>query len=651
MRRGGFVKHLIMGTAGHIDHGKTALIKALTGIDCDTHKEEKRRGITINLGFAHIGLPNGDTVGIIDVPGHRDFVHTMVAGAHAVDFVLMVIAADSGPMPQTREHLQICQVLGIQRGIVALNKSDLVDAGALEAARSSIREITKGTFLEGCSIVPVSAKTGQGREELLTAIASCASSAGQRAANGVFRMYIDRIFSVSGFGTVVTGSATGGTLRTGGVAWLLPQGRELRVRRIERYGAEVSEATAGDRASLNLAGLSREEFRRGMLVADRPLTSTRILDVTLRLFEGVRPLEVWSQAALIMGTFEAQARIHLLEKNTLTGGETGLAQLHLPVPCVAQAKDAFVLRSTTGDSTIGGGEVIDAHPLHHRRRPQSLVEQLKGLAEGSISQLVALEVAKHPAGIDHISVADILNVSPGEVLDVIRNDPPDGSIVFSSEEKQYLVGRKHYDTLMETVKRNLADFHKANPFSAAGRTAEELQGICGLGTGDDAKRFAGLFLESLVKQGTVKRSGHTFSLSGHSVALSAQDREQCLFIGEFMKKAGMQAPLMADLAASAKQRGIDEKRLKQLLQYMVAAKVLHAVEGQYLHASVVDKCRVLLLDELARKPEGLTVAQFRDLVSGNRKICLLLYALFDGEGITERKGDVRVLTEKGRGKV
>ena len=642
------MKRLIMGTAGHIDHGKTALVKALTGIDCDTHKEEKRRGITINLGFAHLKLTSGDIVGIIDVPGHRGFVHTMVAGAHGIDFVLMVIAADEGVMPQTREHLQICQVLGIKRGLVAVNKADLADAPALESVRAGICEFTKGTFLDGCPMLNVSAVTGRGVTELAGAIADVASRSSQRATGGVFRMYIDRIFSMSGFGTVVTGSATGGTLHVGGPAWLLPPGKELRVRRIERYGAEVAEAFAGDRASLNLVGLSKEEFMRGMLVADRPLVSSRLLDVNVRLFSGVRPLCTWSQATLIMGTFEAQVRIHLLEKDRLAGGESGLAQILLPLPCVAQAQDAFVLRASAGDTTIGGGEVIDPHPLHHRRRPPQLVERLKGLAGSGLSQLIAIETAKHPPGIDHIALAELLNVSPEQVVAEITRNPPKGILALRSPEKYHLVTQERHDALVTKVVKIISDFHQANPFDEKGRTAEELQGMLGLGNDAAAAEFTRVFLDDLVKEGKLRRVGHTFSLAGRSVSLSAGDREQGLVVEEIIIKSGMQTPLMNEIISLAKQHGIDEKRLKQLLQYLVSSKMLYQVEGQYLHASVVDKCRSLLLAALVKEPGGLTVAQFRNLVSGNRKICLILYALFDSEGITERQGDVRVITDKGR---
>ncbi len=651
MRHRGIVKHLIMGTAGHIDHGKTALVKALTGIDCDTHQEEKRRGITINLGFAHLALPGGDIVGIIDVPGHRDFVHTMVAGAQGIDFVLMVIAADSGVMPQAREHLQICQVLGVKRGIVAVNKVDLADAASLAGVHAAIREWTKGTFLDGCAMVDVSAVAGTGIVELTAALAAEASAARQRPSSGVFRMYIDRIFSVSGFGTVVTGSVIGGSLRAGQLAWLLPSGREVRVRRMQRHGADTEMVVAGDRASLNLAGLSKEEFRRGMLVADRPLAATRLLDATVRLFASARPLSVWSEALFIMGTFEAQARIHLLETNDLAAGRSGLAQIHLPEPCVAQAQDAFVLRSTSGDSTIGGGEIIDPHPLHHRRRPARLVRQLQELAGGRLPQLVAMEVGKHPAGIERAALATALNVSHQEIDSVDVSQLSEQTIVLASGEKRFFITQTRFSALVSKAEKNLSDFHAATPFSDAGRSAEEMQGILGFGQGDDARLLAGLFLNRLVDQGVLKLAGHTFALARHRVNLSKQDRDRCRIIEDYVRNCGMQAPVAADLAAHVKTRGIDGDRLQHLLRFLASAKVLVAVEGTFLHASIVDKCRSLLLAGLASRPDGLTVAQFRDLVQGNRKICLLLYTLFDSEGITVRRGDVRVLTEKGMERV
>jgi selenocysteine-specific elongation factor len=648
MRAGGPVKHLIIGTAGHVDHGKTALVKALTGIDCDTHREEKRRGITINLGFAHLALPSGDSVGIVDVPGHRDFVHTMVSGASGIDLVLFVIAADEGVMPQTREHLAICEVLGVKNGIVVLNKADLADAAAMGRLEDSVKNFTKGTFLEGAPVAAVSSLTGQGMEELKRLIAAAVGRAQERPVGSVFWMYIDRIFSVSGFGTVVTGSVKSGVLRTGDTAYLLPPQKSLRVRRLERHGVEVSQVTAGDRASLNLVGLSKEEFVRGMLVSDRKLGGTTMLDVRLRLFAGAAPLDLWSQAMLIIGTFEAQARVHLLDADTLRPGESGLAQLHLPHPCIAQAQDAFVIRNSSNDMTIGGGEIVDPHPLHHRRRSSKIVLELKEVSKRKLPQLVANEIEKHPKGIEAASIAETLNASPQEILSVLETETPPDVVMYRSQKKTYCFGRHHRDVLAAAAESAIRAYHDGHRFDEAGRTLSELTGMLGMGTGDDAALRTRLLLDGLVNDGVLKQVGRTYSLASHAVVVSKEEQENLRAILEFLGSAGMQVPLYLELVAHTKRHGIDERRLTQLLQFAVTRKMAYRVDGEYLHASVVDRCRRALLEALARTPGGLTVAGFRDLVSGNRKICLLLYALFDSEGITERQGDVRVITEKGR---
>ena len=484
------MKHLILGTAGHVDHGKTALVKALTGIDCDTHQEEKRRGITINLGFAHLPLPSGDTVGIIDVPGHRDFIHTMVGGASGIDIALLVVAADSGIMPQTREHLRIMEALGIKAGIIALTRIDLATPEMVECAREELQEFTSGTFLEKSPVVKVSSVTGSGIDKLKEAIAKVAAQVGDRPAREVFRMYIDRIFSVSGFGTVVTGSVLGGTLTAGASAWLMPTGRELRVRRIERYGQEVDKVVAGDRASLNLAGLSREEFERGMLISDRPLRITTLLDAKLRLFEAARPLERWSQALFLQGTYEAQARVHLLDCDHLSPLDEALVQIHLAHPGVAQFNDRFVLRSTSSDATIGGGAVLDATPLHHRRRPGNLVAGLQQLAGGSPAALIAAEVRKYPAGVLEPTLAGQLNLAPAEIRETAGLLPADIRSFpgLKTGTPYHYIHKDAYDAIVKGLHAILARHHKDHPLSEEGKTAEEFFGMLGLEHSADEER-------------------------------------------------------------------------------------------------------------------------------------------------------------------
>ncbi len=642
------MKHLILGTAGHIDHGKTTLVKVLTGIDCDTHKEEKRRGITINLGFAHYEISAGNNIGIVDVPGHRDFVQTMVAGASGIDIVLMVIAADSGIMQQTREHCGICDVLGVRSGIIVITKTDLVDTNSLKRLHEEIAKFTKNTFLEHSPLVDVSCVTGYGIDTLKKTIEETVASVSERKAGTVFRMYIDRIFSVSGFGTVVTGSVKSGRIGTDAKAYLLPTNKELRVRRIERYGVPVDNAVAGDRASLNLAGISKEEFERGMMIADRPLHSSNRIDVKIRLFEHAKPIGIWSVAEFIMGTLHTQVKIHLIESDRAKPGDTAIAQIHLPLQCVSQMQDTFVLRNSSGEETIGGGEVIDPHPLHHKRRPKELIENLQMLSTGKLGLLVRNETLKHTKGIAHAAMADLLNVSVQDIDALFEKDLPPGVVVLSSEKNKFLIDTGHLESLYSFLKKVLSDFHKKHPLLETGRTKDELLGILGLGDSAESRDFAGVFLHSAIQMKIVKRIANTYSLYSHAVHVSKQDTEQGKLLEEYFKRCGMQTPIYADAVLFARKHSIDEKRLKQLLGLMVSAKMLYCIENAYLHCGIVDKARKLLLDELAGNQAGLTVARFRDLVNGNRKICLLLYALFDAEGIIQRKEDVRVITEKGR---
>jgi len=642
------MKHLILGTAGHVDHGKTALVKALTGIDCDTHKEEKRRGITINLGFAHCALPDGNVVGIVDVPGHRDFVNTMVSGASGVDFALLVVAADAGIMPQTREHVSILELLGIKRGVVAVTKSDLVDAARLEEVHGLLGEFTKNTFMEFFPVCDVSSVTGAGIDGLKRIIAEIAHTVPQRKDAGVFRMYIDRIFSVSGFGTVVTGSVKSGALKTGQTAYLLPPGKELRARRLERYGIHMETVSAGDRASCNLVGLNKDDFRRGMIIADRVLKSSTLLDASLALFAHASRLGIWTRVIFLMDAFETQARIHLIDKDALDGGGRAIVQIHLNEPCIAQAADRFVIRSTSGETTLGGGEIIDAAPLHHRRRPEKLVDALSKMARGSAAQRIAARIRKHGGAISLASVAESLNYTPEEVAGILDNSLPEDILEYGKDHQRFFIDHGNAASLEKKILDAIKSYHALHPLESGGRTAEELLGILGMDRGDGAIDFLTLFLEKLVSQGVLRKTGATFALESHRVSISPEVLNRTAAIEAFFRQCGMRTPQPEDLERRAREAGIDDKQLNGVLKYLVDKKILYAVEGACLHAETVDACRKKLLAALLNNKEEMTVARFRDLVSGNRKICLLLFAIFDKEGITRREGDVRVITEKGK---
>jgi selenocysteine-specific elongation factor len=570
----------------------------------------------------------------------------MVSGASGIDHCLLVIAADEGIMPQTREHLQIIRMLGIRGGIIVLNKCDLVDAAAIDRVSRDVRAIAADTPLRDAPVLPLSAKTGRGIDQLKAAIAHAAANAGDRARGDIFRLYIDRIFSVSGFGTVVTGSVLGGSIRRDANVYLLPGGSELRVRRIERYGKPVDEVMAGDRASLNLAGLDREDFQRGMLIADRQLTASNLLDARIELFAHARPIELWSQAIFLIGTYEAQARIHLIDHASLAGGAFALAQIHLPGPCAAQPGDRFVLRSSSSDITLGGGEIIDPSPLHHRRRTQRLIETMGRIAEGDRTELIAFEVRKSHTALSHQQIAEALNLSPQDVIGRLQT-PMQDIVIYRSAHDLYAVDQSVDGAYRKTICERIAAYHRDHPLEESGVSPDELQSAAGMARSPASDAFMRQFLESLEKAGTIKRVKHTWALVSHSVQAPPTLAAHIAFVDSWLLGCGMQTPLMADLANAARAHGINEKTLKQVLPYLVQTKRAYQVEGAYIHASIVDSCRIKLIDALKAKPAGITVAGFRDLVQGNRKICLNLLAIYDAEGSTERRGDVRVM---GRGK-
>ena len=623
------MKHIIMGTAGHVDHGKTALVKALTNIDCDTHPEEKKRGITINLGFSHLNLSDDTSIGIVDVPGHKDFVHTMVAGASGIDFVVLVIAADSGVMPQTREHLQILDTLGVKNGLIALTKIDLVDQELVDLAKEEIRELVDWP------IVPVSSITGQGLDDLKKEILELSSKVSERPTGKVFRLFVDRIFTVSGFGTIVAGSVLSGKLSKDADAYLLPGFSDpLRARRIERHGKEVQSVKAGDRASINLLGLKKESFKRGMVIADRQLKETQLIDVRLKLFPNSPKFKLWTQVVFHVGTYEKQAKIHLIDKDVALGGETVLAQIHLDALVVLLHGDRFVVRNSSSEITLGGGEVIDAHPLHHKRRPEKLLKSIKSIASAKLPELIFSEVRKRYGAVSLQDIADILNIAAEEVGKIVDKEVPDDIVC----KKDVLIIKSRYEKFVKEVMAVIRGFHRRNPLSDSGISKAELMGTLGV-----SEKLLELVLAELEEDNLISEKAKSWSVFGHKVELSGKIERDISIIDRFFKQFGMQTPLLSELEILVRKNHISDKDLKQILHYLIKEGRAYKIEDDYLHADVVNSCREKLVEKLRQTKQGLRVADFRNLVSGNRKICLLLLAQYDKEGITKRSGDFRIL--------
>ena len=637
------MKHLIMGTAGHVDHGKTALVKALTQIDCDTHKEEKARGITIHLGFAHMELGDGQTLGIVDVPGHKDFIHTMVGGASGIDFVLLVIAADSGIMPQTREHLNIMKILGLRHGIIALTKADLVDAELLEMVRDEVRELVEGSFLENAPVLEVSAKTGQGMETLKAAIQSIAGQIDAKPADGVFRLFVDRIFTVAGFGTVVTGSVISGAINSGDTLYLLP-GKEdgYRVRRLERHGSEVTQVVAGDRASINLVGLEKSAFKRGMLLSDRLLRATSMIDVRLELYEEEVALGAWSQVIFHVGTYEQQARVHLLDCDRLKAGESGLAQIHLLEPCVLQHGDRFVIRNSSDEWTLGGGEIIDIAPLHHRRRKEKVLKDVEKLAEGKLSEIIALEVKKLYRATTAAEVAASLNVAESLVDAALAGALPGEIIRQAGKNGAVLFTKTGLEKMRIGVMNAVHAYRKANPLAVRGADFDEIRSALRIDRNAPGEEFLRTVLLQQVEKGKLKEKDKTWAFASEG-EIGAERLAHIATIEQYIRSCGMQVPLMSVMLEIAEQKGISEKELKQVLHHLTVTGIACRIQDEVIHRTVVDASREKLQARYAGGKEGFTVADFRDLVGGNRKSSLLLLAIFDQEKLTRRTGDLRFL--------
>ena len=639
--------HFILGTAGHVDHGKTALIKALTGIECDTHPEEKIRGITISLGFAYLDFPNGTSIGIVDVPGHKDFLNTMISGACGIDLVMLVVAADSGVMPQTIEHIQISQMLGIKSGVVVLTKADLVDEEMLLVVEEEIREFTKDTFLKDAAIFKVSSKTGKGISELNDFLSQLNRVETNKCEDGIFRMFIDRIFSVSGFGTVVTGSVISGSLKAEDKVFLLPGNKELRVRRLERHGKEVNTVYAGDRAAINITGLKKEEFLRGMVISEKIIQSTQMVDAQVKLINRSKKIELWSHVIFLSGTYESRASIHLIDVDNLKCGETAFSQIHLEQPIVIHKGDKFIIRNTSGDTTLGGGEIIDPYPLHHRRRTEKVISELKNISKGGITELITAEIRKSHFPITLQCIAEKQNLTQQETDNFLPDSLPDDIVYFKTENSIYFILAEQMNRIKNRIIKNLENYHKLNPLDENGKTFEELMGIWGVNRNYASEGVMKCILDKMAADKILETINSTWTIFSHKVTLTDQDIRQINFVESFHKNCGMNTPLMSELIPKAHNAGIPESKLKQILLLLTKQKKLYCIDDNYIHRDLINDIRGILLNYLKEHPEGITVAQFRDLINGNRKICLLLLTQFDKEGITNRQEDLRFITEKG----
>jgi selenocysteine-specific elongation factor len=607
----------VIGTAGHIDHGKSTLVTALTGIDPDRLAEEKRRGMTIDLGFAHMRLPGGTEVGIVDVPGHARFIRNMLAGTHGLDAVMLVIAADEGVMPQTREHLEIIDLLDVRRGIVVLSKVDLVDAGWLDLVRAEVVDVLKGSSLEGAPILPFSAVSGEGKGELLIELDKILAAAASRADLGRPRLPVDRVFTMSGFGTVVTGTLVDGRLHVGDELEVFPTGRAVRVRGLQQHNHAVESASPGGRVAANVTGAEKHEMERGdVLARPKTLTATRRVDAGVRvLSSGAQPLRHGAELLLHTGTVEVGCRVIVLEADQIDAGGRGWVQLYLDRPIAVAENDRFILRVPSPATTIAGGTLVDIHPRKHSRHDVAARESLERRVAGEVLQE---ELRKYPRG---VTVEALLKATMA----------PDADVSALAARR---IGDWIYDTatwrgIADRATAELAAFHVSHPLRP-GMAREELRSRLGV----PAASFPSV-VQGLTQDGRVEERDGAIAVPAHRVELHETDGTATSLL-ELLGRKPFAPPSLAEAAA---QTGASPEVVRALAQRGEIVRVSDDIaftKDSYLAA-------VAMVREIISTGGSITVAQLRDRMGASRRPVLALLEHLDAERVTRRVGDARVL--------
>ncbi|OFW36933.1 MAG: selenocysteine-specific translation elongation factor [Acidobacteria bacterium RIFCSPLOWO2_12_FULL_67_14] len=624
----------IIGTAGHIDHGKTSLVKALTGQDTDRLKEEKARGISIDLGFAYLDLPDGTRAGVIDVPGHERFIRNMLAGAHGVDLVLFTVAADDGVMPQTVEHLDILHLLGVSRAIFVVTKVDLVPDARVAAVEREIRELAAGTSLEGGRIVRVSSATEAGLAELRAAIADVASTLTAPVPSGGFRLPIDRVFALAGHGLVVTGTALQGDVKAGDRVRCLPGGDLFRVRSVQVHGEQVDAGRAGQRVAVNLSGTHQPEIARGHVLCAEELTMlSERFDAALEIRPSApNAVRSHQRVKLHVGTAERQARLILIGSDgRLDPGGRGFGRIVPAEPLPVLRGDRFVIRGESGQWTIGGGIVLNPWPGRpDRRRLEASLEALRNADAGAAAELFIDDHAELAVPVSELQ--QFLNVGAADVPARLNGRPSirrillDESVVFTTERK--------WTALTAAIRDALGRLHGNDP-AAPGKDMQELREQ--IAPRVPSKLFR-VVIERLEQEGVVVRRGNLLSLAGHTSTLRDEDRRVADRIVALLDASPLAPP---DVAQLEREAGLPRPRLLSLLHHLEREGAVVKVSADlFFRPGAVESVRQLLVSEFARL-DDVTPAMFRDRVQTTRKYAIPLLEYFDRAGVTVRRGGTR----------
>ena len=629
------MKNIIVGTAGHIDHGKTTLIKALTGRNTDRWEEEQRRGITIDLGFTYFDLKNGDRVGIIDVPGHEKFINNMVAGDVGMDLVLLVVAADEGIIPQTREHMDILGLLGIKKSILVINKCDLVDEEWLELVEEEIQEELEGTFLEGAPVVKVSAATGQGLDELTDTIQQLMSDeVVAKDTQTIPRLPIDRAFTLSGFGTIITGTLISGTITREDVLEMYPIGKECKIRNIQVHGQNQDKCYAGQRVAINLSNVKKKEIRRGCVLAPKnSMKNTDLLDVKLKVLEdSMRILTNHERLHLYTGTSEILCRAVLLDKEQIGPGEEGLVQLRLEEEIAVKRGDRFVVRFYSPMETIGGGIVLEPNPVRKKRFDAQAIEELKKKESGSLGDVMELQIKEH--GDTMITLAELAKVmahSVDELKEYLEELEESGTIfVFPMKKDTYLWHRDSEFAVRQKIEETLQKYHSEHPYRYGMKKAE----IHNTFLKKIKPNIFDAYIERMTGENVYGRREEYLSLPGYEVPKDAMYLQTEKLIEDTFEKAGYDFVRFSEIDFGKIPRQTAEDVVLMMID---EGKVLRINEEMFTMKHLMDEAKEKIQNHL--KEENLiTIAQVRDMFSTSRKSAKPILEYMDSIKVTKKTG-------------
>ncbi len=634
--------NIILGTAGHIDHGKTSLVKALTGIETDRLKEEKERGITIELGFASLDLPNGQHIGIVDMPGHEKFVKNMVAGSSGIDIVTMVIAADEGVMPQTREHMEICNLMGVEHGIIALTKTDMVDEDLLEMALDDINDFVVDTFLEGKPIIPLSSVTGEGLDDFSKALEDICINIPARKLSSIFRLPVDRVFSMKGFGTVITGTLSSGSIKVGADIMVYPKRITSKVRGIQVHSSSVDSADVGTRTAINFQGLDKESVDRGDILStpDTLIESYMVDAQFLYLKSNAKPAKNRTRIRFHSGTSEILGYLILLDREELLPGDEAPVQFRLESPVCCIKDDRYVVRSYSPIKTIGGGDILNPVSQKHKLFDKNVIQGLENLLLEDNEQTISFFLSlKGYQGLSFNQLRVMTNISDKKLASSLQKMLAKQEVIQTDKENQLYVSGSFFSAFKERILEKLSIYHTDNPIKEGMPTQElksKFQYI------DDAKFFNILFTK-LSKENLIIIDKNIIKISTHEVALQVDQHEVKEKINKIYQSSGLTPPFFRTICQDL---DLDKKNATDVLHMLIDEKsIVKTKDDLYFDASEISRLEEKLVSFL-KENESITTPQFKDMTGVSRKFVIPLIEYFDSIHLTIRVGDTRQLRRK-----